>query len=44
MAFSEVRRQGFSPGTPVSTPPSSVDGSANEIKLKEMRFKLCQTY
>ena len=24
MAFSEARRQGFSPGTPVSCPPSSV--------------------
>ena len=25
--FSEARRQGFSPGTQVSSPPSSVDGS-----------------
>ena len=34
MAFSEARRQGFSPGTPVSSPPLSVNGSANKIKLK----------
>ena len=34
VAFSEARRQGFSPGTPVSSPPSSVNGSANKIKLK----------
>ena len=34
MAFSEARRQGFSPGTQVSTPPSSVNSSANKIKLK----------
>ena len=26
VAFSEARRQGFSPGTPVSSPPSSVNG------------------
>ena len=26
MAFSEARRRGFSPGTPVSSPPSSVNG------------------
>ena len=32
MTFSEDRRQGFSPGTPVSFPPSSVYGSANKIK------------
>ena len=32
--FPEARRQGFSPGTPVSTPSSSVNGSANKIKLK----------
>ena len=32
--FSEARPQGFSPGTPVSSPPSSVNGSANKIKLK----------
>ena len=31
MAFSEAHRQGFSPGTPVSSPPSLVNGSANEI-------------
>ena len=34
MAFSEARRKGLSPGTPVSSPPSSVNGSANTIKLK----------
>ena len=34
MAFSEARRQGFSPGTPVSSPPSSVNGSANKNKAK----------
>ena len=34
MAFSEACRQGFPPGTPVSSPPSSVNGSANKIKLK----------
>ena len=26
MAFTEARRQGFSPGTPVSFPPSLVNG------------------
>ena len=31
MAFSEDRRQEFSPGTPVSSPSSSVNGSANKI-------------
>ena len=30
MSFS----QEFSPGTPVSSPPSSANGSANKIKLK----------
>ena len=34
MAFSEARCQGFSLGTPVSSPPSSVNGSADVIKLK----------
>ena len=34
MAFSEARHEGFSPGSPVSLPPSTVNGSANEIKLK----------
>ena len=34
VAFSEARRQGFSPGTPVSSPTSSVNGSVNKIKLK----------
>ena len=29
MAFSEARRRGFSPDTLVSSPPSSVNGSAN---------------
>ena len=33
VAFSEARCQGFSPGTPVSSPPSSVNGSANKKKL-----------
>ena len=32
LVFSEAHRQGFPPGTPVSSPPSSVNGSANEIK------------
>ena len=32
--YPEDRRQGFSPDTPVSSPPSSVNGSANKIKLK----------
>ena len=30
----KVRRQGFSPGIPVSSLPSLVNGSANKIKLK----------
>ena len=30
----EACRQGFFPGTPVSSPPSSVNGSANKIKLQ----------
>ena len=30
VAFSEARCQGFSPGTPISSPPSSVNGSANK--------------
>ena len=34
MAFSEARRQEFSPGAPVSSPLSSVNGSANKMKLK----------
>ena len=34
MAFSEARHQGFSPGTPVSSSPSSVNGLVNKIKLK----------
>ena len=34
MAFPEARRQGFSPGTPVSSPPSLVNSSASKIKLK----------
>ena len=34
MAFAEARRQGFSPGTPLSSPPPSVNGSGNNIKLK----------
>ena len=34
VAFSEARRQGFSLGTPVSSPLSPVNGSANKIKLK----------
>ena len=42
MVFSEAHCQGFSLGTPVSSPPSSVNGSANRIKLKDMQFKLCQ--
>ena len=34
MAFSEARRQEFSPSTPVSSPPSLVNCSANKIKAK----------
>ena len=34
MAFSEARRQGFSPGTPVSSIPLWVNGSANKIKAQ----------
>ena len=34
MAFSEARLKGFSPGIPVSSPPSSVNGSANKMWLK----------
>ena len=34
MAFSVACGQGFSPDTPVSLPPSSVNSSANEIKLR----------
>ena len=34
MVFSEARRQGFSLATLVSSPPSSVHGSANKIKLE----------
>ena len=30
MAFSEARRQRFSTATPVSSPPSSVNGSAKK--------------
>ena len=32
--ISDARRQGVSPGTPVSSPPSSANGSANKTKLK----------
>ena len=32
--LSEAHHQGFSPGTPVSSPSSMVNGSANKIKLK----------
>ena len=31
-SLSEARCQGFSSGTPVSSPPSSVNGSGNKIK------------
>ena len=34
MAYSEARRQGFSSGTPVCSPPSSNNGSDNKIKLQ----------
>ena len=37
----QVRPQRFSTGPPVSSPPSSVNGSANKTKLKWMWF--CQT-
>ena len=30
----EARHRGFSLGTPVSSPPSSVNGSANKIELQ----------
>ena len=30
----EARRQGFSPGSPVSSPPLSINGSANKTKLE----------
>ena len=30
----EACRQGFSPGTPVSSPPSLISGTASKIKLK----------
>ena len=33
MALAEARRQVFSTGTPVSSPPSSINVSANKIKL-----------
>ena len=33
MAFSEARRQGSSPGTPASSPPKAVNGSASKVKL-----------
>ena len=36
MAFSGACCQGFSLGIQVSSPPSSVNGSANKIKLKIM--------
>ena len=32
--FLKLVARGFLPGTPVSSPPSSVNGSANKIKLK----------
>ena len=34
MAFSEARRQGFPPGTPVSFPPQSVNGFSHYNKAK----------
>ena len=34
MAFSEACCEGFCPGTPVSSPPSFVNGSANKNKDK----------
>ena len=34
LAFFEARRQGFSPGTPASSVPSSVNSSVNKIMLK----------
>ena len=34
VAFSEARRQGFSPGTPVFFPPSSGNGFSQEKKAK----------
>ena len=37
MAFAEAHHQGFFPGTPVSSPPSSVNGLASKIKLKNKR-------
>ena len=32
--FSEAHRKGFSPNTPVSSPPSSFNGSANKVKAQ----------
>ena len=40
MADYEACCWGFSPGTPVSTPPSLVNGSANKTKVKINQ--LCQ--
>ena len=34
MAFSEARLQGFSPGAPVSSPPSSVNDFSQENHAK----------
>ena len=34
MSFSEARRRAFSSGTPVSTPPSSVNGFSQQNKAK----------
>ena len=34
MAFSEARRQGFSPGTPVSSPPLSVSWFSQQNKAQ----------
>ena len=39
MALSEARRQGFSPGTPVSSSPSSVSGSTNQQQPKKKKKK-----
>ena len=34
VAFSEARHQGFFPGTPVPSPPLSVNGPANKLKAQ----------
>ena len=42
MAFSEACHQGFSLGTPVSSHPSSVNGSVSKMKLNIIIILLMQ--